>query len=209
VINHEQVGSAACGRLDDSGAEFPAEFAAEYLAEPTNAADGPPKKARTRSQIAKANLAKGKAGERDVVNYLRVHGFPGAERTVRTGYRVKGRESVDRGDIDGTPGLCWQVKYIAEREWWRIPGYLRDTQDQAAAAGADFGILVIRRAGHGHPSEWWAHTYLRDLVDLLDIHHDHPDVDTRFPVRFELQHLIPILRNAGYGTPLDGEEDAP
>ena len=166
----------------------------------------PPRPPRTRSQIGKANSAKGKIRERNVVSYLRVSGFPGAERTVRTGYRVAGRTSRDHGDIDGTPGIAWQIKDVAEREWWRIPGWMTDTKEQAKAAGADIGVLVIRRAGHAHPSEWWAHMYLGDVIELLDLHTIYPTGNTWFPIRFELQHLLPLLHMAGYGTPPDHDE---
>jgi hypothetical protein len=156
------------------------------------------KNGRTRSQIGRANAAKGKAQERKVVAYLRVSGWPGAERTVRTGYRVNGRTSRDRGDIDGTPGIVWQIKDTAEREWWRIPAWMNDTQEQKEAAKADIGILVVRRAGHAHPSEWWAQTYLHDLVGLVGAPHDLAPPNVL--VRLELGELLPILRNAGYGS---------
>lgn len=162
---------------------------------------------RTRSQIGKANNRKGKDRELRVVAFLRVNGFPGAERMVRTGYRNSGRVSPDCGDITGTPGIAWQVKDIAEREWYKIPRILADTENQAKAANADFGVLVIRRPGHAHPSEWWAHMHLDDLAQLVA---GDPPPPRRpllhFPVRFELGELIPILRAAGYGTPLDNAE---
>lgn len=153
---------------------------------------------RTRSEIAKANIRKGKERERNVVTYLRVNGFPGAERTVRTGYRNSGRMSPDQGDINGTPGLAWQVKDMAEREWWRIPRFMIETQEQAKAAKADLGILVVRRPGHAHPGEWWAHVYLHQVVGLLGLPYD--AAPPNVPVRFELQYLVPILLDAGYGT---------
>jgi hypothetical protein len=145
---------------------------------------------------------------------LRVNGFPGAERMVRTGYKNSGRTSPDCGDITGTLGIAWQVKDIAERDWYKIPRILVDTEAQAMAGKADFGVLVIRRPGHAHPSEWWAHMYLSDVFRLVvdggqSAGSDICDSErrsaalTRFPIRFELGELIPLLRVAGYGTPLD------
>lgn len=165
----------------------------------------PAKKKRSRSEIGRSNLAKGKAQERKVVAYLRVSGWPGAERTVRTGYHVPGRISRDRGDIDGTPGLVWQIKDVAEREWWRIPKWLADTDEQRHAAAADIGILVIRRAGHAHPAEWWAHLYLHDMMTLAGAGFDFSPPEV--PIRLELHHLLPILRQAGYGTPPTGLDE--
>lgn len=191
----------------------------------TGEAPTPEKPRRTRSQIGKANNRKGKDRELRVVAYLRVNGFPGAERMVRTGYRNSGRVSHDCGDITGTPGIAWQVKDIAEREWYKIPRILVDTEAQAMAGKADFGVLVIRRAGHAHPSEWWAHMYLADLVRLVvgddqsananashfagsDICESERRALLKFPIRFELGELLPLLRVAGYGTPLDEEASA-
>lgn len=173
-------------------------------------AETPTRSRRTRSQIAKANNSKGKERERRTVNYLRVSGFPGAERTVRTGYRNSGRQFSDQGDIDGTPGIAWQIKAVAEKEWYRVPEYMLDTEKQTAAAGADLGILVIPRPRHPHPGDWWAHVWFDDLFTLAatpPARHRTPPGDPsgrhlRVPVRLELQHLLPLLRVAGYGTPL-------
>jgi len=176
--------------------------------ETSGGAPVPTRPRRTRSQIAKANNTKGKERERRVVNYLRVSGFPGAERTVRTGYRNTGREFRDQGDIDGTPGLGWQIKAVAEKEWYRVPQFMLDAQNQANAAGADFGILVIPRPRHPHPGEWWAHIQAWDLTGCVasQTRAAHEPL-LRFPVRLELRHLVPLLRMAGYGTPLDPADE--
>lgn len=176
----------------------------------TGVASAGPKPARSRSQIAKANNRKGKERERNVAKYLQVNGFPGAERAVRAGYRSSSRTSPDQGDITGTPGIAWQVKDTAEREWWRIPRFMQDTQAQAKAANADFGILVVRRPGHSYPGEWWAHMYFIDLACLVAGVAQLVDVTARslwFPVRYELQDVIPLLRAAGYGTPPEEPDD--
>ena len=167
---------------------------------------GPPaaRPARTRSQIGKSNSAKGKADERKVVSFLRVSGFPEAKRMVRTGFRNGGNFSQDEGDITGTPGVAWQVKSIAEREWWKVPRWLADTQAQKAASGADYGILILKRKGHGHPGTWWAWLRLSDVVGLLGAPLPAPSrtpLDLDVPVRLELSHLMPLLHLAGYGDP--------
>lgn len=174
--------------------------------ESSGGAASPKKPRRTRSQIAKSNNQKGKERERRVVAYLKVSGFPGAERTVRTGYRNPDREFCDRGDIDGTPGIVWQVKAVAEREWYRVPQYMLETHKQADAAKADFGILVIPRPRHAHPSEWWAHVWFDDVLALVVSDQQTYPRRLRFPIRMELQELLPLLRVAGYGTPPDAQE---
>jgi hypothetical protein len=160
---------------------------------------------RTPSQIGRANNRKGKERENRLVKYLRINGFPGAERTVRTGYRTAGREFTDRGDIDGTPGLVWQSRAVSEPQWHKVPKFLIETEKQAKAAGADFGILVIPRPGHASPGEWWAHMFLSDLLRLV-VGQPQAAAALHFGVRLELGELAPLLRVAGYGTPLDTEE---
>lgn len=161
----------------------------------------------TASQRGKANTAKGKRTERDLVTWLRAHGWPGAERTIRTGHRVPGRVSADRGDVDGTPLLAWQVKDVAEREIWQIPNWLAATGCQRAAAGADLGILVVKRRGHADPGRWWAwltldeviHEALTNRVNGLP----YPLGLFTVPVRLALADLAPILHFWGYGTCTD------
>lgn len=158
---------------------------------------------RTRSQIGKSNSAKGKESERRVASYLKVNGWPQAGRLVRTGYRNGENVSRDEGDIGKTPGLAWQVKYVAEKDWWKVPQWMAATEDQRIASGADYGILVVRRHGHAHPSEWWAYLWAADVVSLVVGRRPSPGLDLgaslHFPVRFELHNLIPILHARGYG----------
>ncbi|HEX5522819.1 MAG TPA: hypothetical protein VFX53_05195 [Pedococcus sp.] len=160
------------------------------------------KPTRTRSEIGKANLAKSKATERAVAAYYRVSGWPGAERTVRTGYAVAGRRSGDRGDIDGTPGMVTQVKVVATATSAQVESWLADTEAQRLAAGADVGILIIKRPGHAHPAHWWAYVWLDTLVRLVGGTLRRPGA---YPVRFELADLLWLLREVGYGTPLAAE----
>ncbi len=134
----------------------------------TSRADSSPGGARDRSRIGKANGEKGKRAERDLVTWLRRHGFPGAERTVRTGYHTPARQRVDTGDIDGTPGLVFQVKDVADRLLWKVDGWLRETEAQRLAAGADVGVLVVKRRGHADPGHWWAWMPLCGLMPALN-----------------------------------------
>jgi hypothetical protein len=159
---------------------------------------------RTPAQIGKANSEKGKWAERQVANYLRTAGFPGAERTVRTGYLTKHRGMPDYGDIDGTPGISWQVKNVEPARWSRVPIWLAQTEMQRGASRADIGLLVVRRPGRADPARWWVWLMARALVDLGSGGQDstfseRPDLAV--PVCLELADLAPILRQAGYGTP--------
>lgn len=153
---------------------------------------------RTPAEIGKANSAKGKKGERDVAKFLQVNGFIDAKRLVRTGYRNGGNVSQDEGDICGTPGLTWQVKNTAEREWYKVPRWLIDVEAQRIASKSDYGFVVLKRYGHAQAGTWWVHLRLCDVADLLGASRSvRPDA----PVRMELADLMPLLHEAGYGDP--------
>lgn len=155
---------------------------------------------RTRAELGKSAAERGKRCERDVVRWLRDHGHPGAERTVRTGYATRDRTRPDTGDIDGCPGLVIQCKDVnAARAQWEIPAWLADTDTQRQAAGADIGILIVKRRGTASPGRWWAWTYLDQLAacTLAPV----PAYLWHVPVQLATEHLIGILRRAGYGTP--------
>lgn len=169
---------------------------------PTQAADGQHHTQESASRRGRANGQRGKRAERDLVTWLRVHGWPGAERTVRTGYRTTGRTHGDHGDIDGTPGLCWQIKDVAERSHSLIPQWTADTERQRIASGADIGILVIKRRGHADPGDWWAHVSLIDVIWDCDTSTQTmlPGPLFRVPIRLAVADLTPILKHWGYGS---------
>lgn len=159
----------------------------------------------TASARGRSNREKGAVAERQLVNWLRDNGWPGAERAVRTGYRTATRTSADPGDVTGTPGLVWQMKYTARFE---EPGVyaanLAETEAQRAAAGADHGLLVQRRSGTADVGKWWVHVTGRSFAVLLT-GQEAPEFDC--VARVTLAEFAVLLRRAGYGTPLtaDGE----
>jgi hypothetical protein len=158
--------------------------------------------ARTPSQLGAANRRKGATAERAVASYLRFHGFPHAERAVRTGFRTACREGVDPGALTGTPGICWQ---ITDRDDLAQDAVLSrrmaETADQAAAAKADLGLLVQRRRGHADPGRWWCWMQALDLRELWGPPLDVVTPQWNRPVRMELGDVVAHLRAAGYGEP--------
>jgi hypothetical protein len=160
--------------------------------------------------VTKANRDRGVLTERKVANYLRGHGFPNAERAVKTGLKTIDREVADPGDITGTPGLVWQVKALrplvrAERE---VVPWMRETERQRADANADLGILVVRRDQRPEP-EWFAYLPVADLcgriggaypAGLVELLHDR-DALVVIPARLYLGDLVTLLRAQGWGTP--------
>lgn len=84
--------------------------------------------------------AKGTMAETAVARYLLEHGWPFCERRALRG-------THDMGDITGTPGICWEVKYaggsIKMSEW------MGEMELETLHAQAAIGVLVIKPPGVG------------------------------------------------------------
>jgi hypothetical protein len=89
---------------------------------------------------------KGSAAELAVAKWLRKLGWIHAERS-RAGW------TDDRGDIDGMPGVCIEVK--AEKKF-DLPGYLRELEVEMANAKAWTGTVIIKRRGSMNVDDWYA-----------------------------------------------------
>ena len=89
---------------------------------------------------------KGSAAELAVAKWLRKLGWIHAERS-RAGWQD------DRGDIDGMPGVCIEVK--AEKKI-DIPGYLRELELEMENAKAWTGTVIIKRRGSTNVDNWYA-----------------------------------------------------
>lgn len=107
--------------------------------------------------MTNANKIRGDLAERAVRDYLRTHGFPGAEKT-RAGY------TRDHGDIHPCPGFVVQVKNTGTyrwSEWWLQLAF------QVEAANADVGVLVHKLRGVGDAGQWIAAMPLSEYVRLV------------------------------------------
>ena len=87
--------------------------------------------------------------ESAVVAFLRGNGWLSAERRALHG-------SLDQGDVTGTPGLVWEVKYA--NGGVRMAGWIAQTEVERLNASADYGILVIKPAAIGatQTNRWFA-----------------------------------------------------
>jgi hypothetical protein len=153
---------------------------------------------RTPSEIGRASRRKGIQAERDLAKYLR-EWWPRAERKTDTGWRSKDRVSEDHGDIRGTGYLVWQLKNVADMSDLDVERALVDAENQAAAAFADYGLLVQRRQGKRDPAHWWAYMRVSDLCSLADkrsrkVHAQSLDA----VVRIELHDLVNLLVLGGF-----------
>lgn len=158
-----------------------------------------------------SNRRRGRDTEQAVAKWLRTHGFPHAERCVKTGWRTATGECPDPSDVVLAPGCIAQVKSLrpVNRMERAVPGWLAETEAQRQAAGAVVALLVVRRDGTADVGEWFAWLPLGRLHDvawpLSSVKWTpFPDI----PVRLLVADAARLLRAAGFGTPLDEEATA-
>ena len=89
---------------------------------------------------------KGSAAELAVAKWLRKLGWIHAERS-RAGW------TDDRGDIEGMPGVCIEVKNEKKID---LPGYLRELEVEIANAQAWTGTVIVKRRGSMNVDDWYA-----------------------------------------------------
>ena len=97
---------------------------------------------------------KGTAWESAVVEFLRGHGFPYAERRALSG-------SQDRGDVTGVPGVMLECK--AEKSI-TLADYMDEVKAQTVNAGAQIGVAVVKRRNRS-AGEAYAVITLATLAD--------------------------------------------
>ena len=100
---------------------------------------------------------KGSAAELAVAKWLRKLGWIHAERS-RAGW------TDDRGNIDGMPGVCIEVK--AEKKF-DLPGYLRELEVEMENAKAWTGTVIIKRRGSMNVDDWYAVMPAKIWAELL------------------------------------------
>lgn len=151
-----------------------------------------------------ASRDKGTAAETAIVRWARLNGFPWADRQP-----LRGR---DQGDITLCPGVIIEAKNHARTGVAIGPSvlrlWLRQTEVERDAAGADHGILVVKRAGTADVGRWAAYLPLHRLAGVLaDTQADRwwSERGHAYPVSMDLAALARLLRVAGYGHPLDEE----
>lgn len=103
---------------------------------------------------------KGTLAESAVVTYLQENGWPYAERRALAG-------AADKGDVSGTPGLVWEVKYAGVG--LRMAEWIQETVTERDNAQAAHGILVIKPFGFGtrRTGDWFAAMVGADYDALL------------------------------------------
>jgi hypothetical protein len=99
---------------------------------------------------------KGSAAELAVARYMQEAGWPYAERS-RAGWQL------DRGDIDGAPGIVVEVK---DHKKFALAEWMHELEVETANARAITGVLVVKRRLHTDPADWYAITRFGDWCHL-------------------------------------------
>jgi hypothetical protein len=138
----------------------------------------------------------GTAGESAVRDYLRVNGFYGCERRALNG-------THDLGDLTGIGPLVVEVKAgaaAARASDAQVRAWMVETEVERMNADADFGLLVMKRAGIGpaRAGDWWCVMPTWQFLAL----HGHHRSNSNLPVRMHLSTAVLVLRAAGYGDAL-------
>jgi Holliday junction resolvase len=107
--------------------------------------------------MSSKNKAKGTAFETLVVNYLRDHGFPHAERRALAG-------THDLGDILTGPGLVWECK---NHQTLKLSEWIEEARKEKENANATHGFVIAKRRGKGDAGEQYAIMTLETLTELL------------------------------------------
>ena len=107
--------------------------------------------------MAHPNKRKGNRAELLVAKWLRTFGWINAERS-RAGW------TDDRGDIDGMPGVCVEVK--AEKKI-DLPGYIRELENEMGNARAWTGAVIVKRRGSEDVNDWYAVMPAKVWAELL------------------------------------------
>lgn len=147
--------------------------------------------------------------ETAVVRYLRANGWPNAERRALHG-------ATDLGDITGTPGICWEVKGGEQAKTASdglVRQWLAETTVETVNADAAIGVLVVQQARKPVP-QWAAVLLMGDLftatawLDGREVAVRTVHVTPRLPVRLTLADAVTVLREGGWGEPLNQEATA-
>lgn len=105
-----------------------------------------------------ASKKKGSAWETSIVDYLRRHGVPHAERRVSNG------AAKDRGDIAGMPGVVVEAKNAARVE---MAAWLDEAEAERRNDGADLAVVWIKRRQRTNPGDGFVVMAGATLVRLL------------------------------------------
>ena len=88
---------------------------------------------------------KGSKAEADVVKWLKVNGFPYADR------RIAGAQ-LDKGDISGVNGVTSEVKNHVRMD---LGAWIKELEVEMKNDGAWTGTVLHKRKGKSNVDEWY------------------------------------------------------
>lgn len=100
---------------------------------------------------------KGTAAETAVVSYLQEKGWKNAERRALQGV-------LDRGDISGVAGVCFEVKNQKTQD---LSGWVAELMVEIMNAKAETGAVVHKKRGKTNVGDWYATMPMSVYVELL------------------------------------------
>ena len=103
------------------------------------------------------NRSKGTSFETLITRFMKDNGFPMAERRALHG-------NLDKGDINPGVPLVIECKAAKRHE---LSNWLQQTEQERINAEADYGVLVVKRQGHGTAHEQYAVMKFGDILRLL------------------------------------------
>lgn len=129
--------------------EAPGAARAGYVNQATATQYARPQAGKERTTVANPARDKGTMAETGLVKYLNSTYWPNAERRRLSG-------TLDKGDVSGTPGLCWECKYAGGAvSWW---SWMAEARVERINANADLEVLVVKPKGVGFTDvgSWYA-----------------------------------------------------
>jgi len=141
----------------------------------------------------------GTLNETATVKYLRLNGFPGADRQPLRGNR-------DAGDIALCPGLVMEVKAhksagTGQPGHAQLAEWMAQAEAERVNAGAQLCPLVVKRAGTTDVGRWFAYVTAGACAQLMgsDVHPPDPGA----AVSMSVGSLVALLRFNGFGSALE------
>jgi Holliday junction resolvase len=101
--------------------------------------------------------AKGSSAERDVVNWLKINGFPYAER------RIAGAH-LDKGDIAGVNGVVIEVKNHKRID---LSAWVKELEVEIKNDKAWTGAVIHKRERKGDVGEWYVTMPAKIWIELI------------------------------------------
>jgi len=107
--------------------------------------------------MSSAAKAKGSKAESDVVKWLKVNGFPYADR------RIAGAQ-LDKGDISGVNGVTIEVKNHARMD---LSAWVKELEVEIKNDSAWTGTILHKRKGRSDVNEWYCTMPAKVWVELI------------------------------------------